>query len=194
MYKNIKHNGTRFIGDRHGSLEIIKLVNRTKDGNSYYLCKCDCGNELITRYSSLKNGNTKSCGCFAKKVSSDRLKKPSGVRSFNCTYYKYEYRAKGRGLIFDISRDRFRELTSSNCHYCGHAPSSLIDKKKMKNGIYLYNGLDRVDNTKGYIEGNVVTCCEQCNRMKLDYTLDEFEEQIIKIYTNYILKNTKNEL
>lgn len=28
-----------------------------------WLCKCDCGNETITRGASLRNGHTRSCGC-----------------------------------------------------------------------------------------------------------------------------------
>lgn len=28
-----------------------------------WLCKCDCGKEIITRGSSLRNGSSKSCGC-----------------------------------------------------------------------------------------------------------------------------------
>lgn len=33
---------------------------------SYYLCQCECGNIKWIRSDSLKNGDTKSCGCLAK--------------------------------------------------------------------------------------------------------------------------------
>lgn len=29
-----------------------------------FLCKCDCGNEIVVQAANLKSGNTKSCGCF----------------------------------------------------------------------------------------------------------------------------------
>ena len=32
-----------------------------------WLCKCDCGKEANVRISKLKNGTTKSCGCFKNK-------------------------------------------------------------------------------------------------------------------------------
>ena len=30
----------------------------------------------------------------------------------------------------------------------------------------MYNGVDRVDNDKGYIRDNIVSCCSDCNRSK----------------------------
>ena len=37
-----------------------------------FLCRCDCGNEIICRLPNLKSGTTKSCGCYRKFVSSNR--------------------------------------------------------------------------------------------------------------------------
>ena len=31
-------------------------------------CQCDCGNIVYVNGTSLKNGNTKSCGCLAKEL------------------------------------------------------------------------------------------------------------------------------
>ena len=38
------------------------------------LCKCDCGAIKTIRAASLKNGNTKSCGCYRSKCSSERMR------------------------------------------------------------------------------------------------------------------------
>jgi hypothetical protein len=56
--------------------------------------------------------------------------------------------------------------------------------KKYYNGEYLYNGLDRVDNTKGYIISNIVSCCGQCNRAKGILSQEEFL-QWLKRASNY---------
>lgn len=54
------------IGQRFGKLVIIDEV-RNKDNNLFYCkCKCDCGNEIITRQSSLTDKSTNSCGCLQK--------------------------------------------------------------------------------------------------------------------------------
>lgn len=54
-------------GQRFGKLTVIRLVERRKDA-SYWLCKCDCGNETIVRGSNhLRKGEVKSCGCYRKE-------------------------------------------------------------------------------------------------------------------------------
>jgi len=43
------------------------------------------------------------------------------------------------------------------------------------------DGLDRIDNTKGYVIDNVVPCCGHCNLMKRGMTVLEFKEHIQRI-------------
>ena len=50
------------IGDRYNSLVIIKEVEKINNRRAF-LCKCDCGNEVIKQLIYLRNGDTKSCGC-----------------------------------------------------------------------------------------------------------------------------------
>lgn len=50
-------------GQSFGLLTVIKL-DHTKNGRSYWLCKCQCGNECIAARDSLLRGDTKSCGCL----------------------------------------------------------------------------------------------------------------------------------
>jgi len=54
-------------GQRFGLLTVIKRVKNDKQGNSKWLCKCDCGNEKIVRLSCLKRSTTPSCGCLTIK-------------------------------------------------------------------------------------------------------------------------------
>lgn len=53
-------------GQRFGKLTVEKYVPNTKKG-SYWLCSCDCGNNVVVSLGNLKKGNTKSCGCLSKK-------------------------------------------------------------------------------------------------------------------------------
>ena len=54
-------------GKRYGYLTVLKRAENiiTPNGRSHvaWLCKCDCGNEVIVRGSCLRNGHAKSCGC-----------------------------------------------------------------------------------------------------------------------------------
>lgn len=54
------------------------------------------------------------------------------------------------------------------------------------NGGYTYNGIDRVDNTKGYEETNVVPCCTVCNRAKMAHTQEEFFDRVRRIYEKHL--------
>ena len=176
-------------GMTFGRVTVVEFYGMYK-GRSHWKYKCSCGAEGIATHKSLRNGNTTSCGCKRKETLSKLNKKPYGESSFHKVYLNYLCGAKERGLVFNITKDKFKEITKQNCFYCGCVPSQISinlggDKTKQKrycNGEYIYNGVDRIDNTKGYIENNIVPCCKQCNTMKMNYSLDSFKDKIYKIY------------
>lgn len=55
-------------GQRFGKLVVIKKgeTRVTKGGckTRTWICRCDCGRELIIPTGHLRSGNTKSCGCL----------------------------------------------------------------------------------------------------------------------------------
>lgn len=59
-------------GQRFNRLTVLKRVENSRNGKSQWLCKCDCGNEVIVIGSHLKSGNTKSCGCLDKELIAKR--------------------------------------------------------------------------------------------------------------------------
>jgi len=93
----------------------------------------------------------------------------------------YKNSAKIRKLEFNLSYERFRSLISGSCKYCGTYNSNERKINRIVPQILRYNGIDRVDNQVGYIEGNVVSCCKTCNFMKRNHQLDDFIAHISKI-------------
>lgn len=62
-----KRDKTSLIGKRFGRLTVISFAGI--DGrNSKWLCKCDCGNEIVLKDHKLITGHTRSCGCLQKEV------------------------------------------------------------------------------------------------------------------------------
>lgn len=58
---------------RFGSLVAVELLlERTKHGDTRYLCICDCGSQHVVRRNSLVNGQIKSCGCSRNKIHIDK--------------------------------------------------------------------------------------------------------------------------
>ena len=54
-------------GKRFGRLTVLEFVPNDKP-HSYWKCKCDCGNIVITNAQSLKSADTKSCGCWQREM------------------------------------------------------------------------------------------------------------------------------
>lgn len=61
-------------GMRFGKLTAIEYVGKDAYNNALWKCKCDCGNETVTRGSALRKGEVKSCGCLhAPNLSGQRF-------------------------------------------------------------------------------------------------------------------------
>jgi len=144
------------------------------------ICSCD-GKELVVSGQSLRNGSSKSCGCLQKEIVSNRAKKQFGEATFNSVLRTYKDGAKSRNLEFSLTDEEFYNLTQQNCFYCNSEPNQ-ISKNPNNNGDFIYNGLDRVDSSKGYSKENVVPCCIQCNRAKTDLTQQKFYDWIDQVY------------
>ena len=87
------------VGQRFGKLVAIKPVDKNIKGNILWECQCDCGNTIIVRADSLRDSNTKSCGCL-KRVAGKEIAESilyERVRSF-CYDGTYIPRIKSKKL------------------------------------------------------------------------------------------------
>lgn len=167
------------VGQKFGRLTVLKYVRNNKRG-SLWECMCDCENKTIKiiRGGHLKNGHTRSCGCL--KI----FRTNKGESGFNSLFYIYKRNAKNRDLEFNLTREEFSGLTQQNCYYCGEEPKQVVGTKRNNKkdwAKYIYNGIDRVNNDKGYIIENCVPCCRKCNRAKDIMSIEEFYEWIKKL-------------
>ena len=62
-------------GKRFGKLLVLRRLGTTEDGVPLWECQCECGNIRPIRGTSLRRGNTQSCGCLHKEVTSKVHKK-----------------------------------------------------------------------------------------------------------------------
>jgi len=178
-----KTTGNRFkdlTGKVYGRLMVIRPIYNIK-GNWFWECKCDCGSTKVVKSTHLTTGIVKSCGCYRKEF---RLKEDSVERDL---YVNYKKTAKSKGYSFNLSFEEFIKLTTMSCYYCGVEPSNIHKKRKKS---YRYNGVDRVDNSKGYVLDNCVPCCSTCNYAKRTMTKDQFLTWVKRIYINQYRKVT----
>lgn len=179
-------------GKKFSRLFVVELnhLEPKQKNSSYWKCLCDCGNFVIVKGTLLSSENTKSCGCLQKQLASRIIKRenykkalPLGDAAKNDLYRQYKKGAKNRNLDFLISYEEFIEITLKNCDYCNAKPSAIHSNPHW-NGCHLYNGIDRVDNNKGYFIGNVVPCCKRCNAAKSNLSKDEFLNLVVNIFYN----------
>jgi hypothetical protein len=162
-----------------------RLLNRNavKDYKKEYESRTK-ENVLDTRrayYASHKEQVSASCKKWAsenkewiRNYSKKRNQLPEGL------YSRYKYNAKIDGRQFDLTMEQFNSFWQKDCHYCGRQIEKI--------------GLDRVDNSRGYVMDNIVSCCKVCNTMKMNYTLEQFLNHIRAIASHQLTKQTEEKI
>lgn len=88
-----------------------------------------------------------------------------------------------RNLEMTLSDDEILSMLCKTCGYCNKNPE-----------IAYQNGIDRIDNNKGYTHNNVIACCDVCNTMKGTHNIDMFLTFCKNINNNYPSKKIINDI
>lgn len=184
-------NKLNLLGNRYGMLTVImeaKNPLHIKYKRIHWICQCDCGNEKVVRTYSLTTGHTKSCGCSCTITNKEEAIIASAKHVFR-SYYNDG----------NLKFEDFYKMSQLSCAYCGTKASDSLNKINifinsktsryasefaMKNGLFQYNGLDRVDSLMPHNLNNVVPCCRTCNRFKIKLSTQEFLKKILQLNTN----------
>lgn len=160
-------------------LTAIKPVGKNKFGSYIWLFQCSCGKQKEMIGSPVIQGAVRSCGCYlsdikriSAKIMGSKMNKGFEVSAIHSKYSGYKHGAIKRNLVFELTLDNFKKLIKGNCFYCDSEPK--LTRSNGRNEVTM-NGIDRIDNSKGYILNNCVSCCKICNSNKSSVTL-----QIIK--------------
>ena len=155
-------------GQTFGRLTVLSEDGRNKPGDARW--RCDCGAETAVTGSSLRSGNTQSCGCLQREV-----------RTIHGKCYTPEYQAY-RSML-----KRCYNPNSKNYHHYGgrkENPITVCDTWRGENGFQNFYAdmgdrpgkgysLERKNNNAGYSKTN---CCggtwgEQANNRRSNVTL-----------------------
>ncbi len=167
-------DGSKYVGNRYGKITVLAKTERQDGlGAWLYKCQCDCGKIVLftaKRFAAQRRGAFQSCGCLRG------VKLLKGESGFNLVWHEYTSSCKKTGRVFTLTKEEFRHLLQQNCFYCGVEPRQVKQPHRAATtyGQYIYNGIDRVDNNKGYSIDNTVTCCFQCNAAKGTLTQEAF--------------------
>lgn len=92
------------IGKRFGKLVVISFHHSNKYKMTYWLCKCDCGNEKVISRGGLTSGDNVSCGCYHKE-------------------HAHEY-----GKMHGLSRTKLYSVWSGMIQRCTNAKAQNYDR------------------------------------------------------------------
>lgn len=75
-------------GAVYNRLKVLGLHD-THNGYARWDCRCECGNEVVILGTSLRNGNTQSCGCLGlSRLAEGRTKHGFSGRAVQHPLYK----------------------------------------------------------------------------------------------------------
>ena len=199
-------------------LEIIKEFSKKDESGKrrYFVLRvCLCGNEFTSRKDgsakscgciNANKNTTRRTGKFIYSIDERANKAIMAAAREVYRFYKDG----------DISFDKFLELAKCFCYYCGSSPSNSLNQGLKKTGslryvkransngdvvlrpavysdlgdkaTFLYNGLDRKDQTQPHNLNNIVVCCKTCNFMKRKMSIEDFTNHIKRIYACLTIK------
>lgn len=139
-------------GQRFGRLVVLE-PSHIKDGKWWWRCQCDCGRETTTSGKYLRNGQTKSCGCFAT----------DDKRARNTTH-GYTVHKRKKGKAFDRWAGMFSRCYNPKVerfpHYGGRGVEVCVRWRKFENFLADMGepppgmSLDRIDVNGDYTPEN----------------------------------------
>lgn len=178
------------IGQRFNRLVVIKPM-KNNGVHTTWLCKCDCGNEVIVRTNNLRNGGTNSCGCY--KI--DKIIEAKTTHGMSCRGNKRpefkmlhaaKKRAKQKGLPFNL------EVTDIIIpEYC-----PVFPEMKLKHNIGTIGPdsptLDRLVPEYGYVKENIMVISHKANSIKQTANPDEILQVAIWLEKELKLQKRKH--
>lgn len=175
----IKKISKNLMGLRFGKLVVISfegyLGSEGHPKHAHWKGLCDCGNFRVVRATKLTRGVVVACTPCSHAAANfsgrfTRMKKSSPMMKL---WGHYQRNARQKSLSFSLKIEEFQKLITSDCFYCGVPPCRETKSTEFSETL-MTNGIDRVENSKGYEGGNVVPCCSQCNYAKRDMSVSEF--------------------
>lgn len=155
-----------FIPKKGQKFNRLKFISEDKTfyNKKYWICECECGKIKSYDYYFILKGTVKSCGCYHK----------DNVKNYNWTGYKcipggywnsLLKSSQDRNINFDITIKYAYYIYKKQHMKCklSNLPIEFHTTNKNEN---FQASLDRIDNNKGYIKGNIQWVVKEINYMK----------------------------
>ena len=112
------------VGEVHNRLTVEKFAFVGRYRDRYYRCRCSCGNTTIAKISSVRNGNTKSCGCWKRECDKNRYREKNPNWNEELTDEERELRRDVQG--YNEWCLAVKRLADFSCAVCGSRKSGML--------------------------------------------------------------------
>lgn len=164
------YENENFEGQQFGELIVLEKISKKK-----CKCLCSCGNEKIIYICNLKSGHSTSCGCFRSATAANR--RWTGFGEISGHYWsviQHGCTIRSRIIEFNITIEYAWRLFLQQDRKCALSGEVLLFAKSFKGKKEQTASLDRIDSSKGYIEGNVQWIHKNINIMKSNFDEQDF--------------------
>jgi len=178
----------RFIdltNKQYGRFFVLKKSEKiAKAHDKYWVCKCSCGTIKDVLGGALKNGTTKSCGCLRRDfgtwnrgLKGEKSHVYRGYKGIPRQFYtELKSNANRRKIEFNLTIEYLWNLLEKQNFKCKISGVFIRMPEKYEASFANLASLDRIDSSKGYIEGNVQWVDRRINFMKHRMSDNEFIE------------------
>lgn len=178
--KHNDENDNNYINKTINNIFIKSKTEKRNYKNIVYNCICHCGKNFESTIASINMKHTTSCGCIKEEnLLNLNRKRWVGVGQLSNNYYlRLKNSAYKRNIEFNIDINYLWNLFEKQNETCNLSSLkiSLIGRDRHLKGKEQTASVDRIDNSKGYIEGNVQWVHKEINRMKGSLNQNEFIE------------------
>ena len=178
------------LGQVFNNLTVIRrFPENTEKGLAMWECMCTCGNNVVVSGVNLRSGRKKSCGCLSNRRAYDNPHWKGYGGIYRSYWTKLKRGAISRGFIFDITIEHAWALFEAQNGKCALTGLVIVQPNATSKQINDAS-LDRIDSSKGYVNGNVQWVHKDLNCMKMDFEQTYFID-LCRMVTEYA--KTSNE-
>lgn len=188
----LEHGRTiNLTGKKIGRLNVLSLESREKT-KVLWKCECVCGKIVLKNSNSLTralkyNEKNISCGCH-NHIGGNKSSRWTGSKFFTGAFISnIKVAAKKRNLEYSLTNKYLDYLFLKQDKKCFLTGLPLFtrdcNKKINKQPLYVAS-LDRINNSIGYIEGNVQFVHKHINIMKREHSQEYFIEMCKLVANN----------
>lgn len=177
-----------FIPIKKSIFESSEYLINTNSGIKYAETKTDifecqyCGNTNPNDF--YKNNHSTCKKCYCKRSNEQRANSPLHIKLFRNSKH-----SKTHGKIeYNLTSEYIQSILEKQNYKCFYTGIDLRDSESK----FEKPTIDRIDSSKGYVEGNIVICTWAANNIKNDMSIEELYNQINLFKNNE--ENVKSQL